>query len=130
MSKRKGTKAERDILSLFWATADWAAIRAPGSGSARFPSPDILAGNTTRTIAIECKFTSKQVQYLTKKEIQQLQEFSRRFNAEAWIAVKFARRGLFFLQIKDLEETAKFYVTSLPKAEKKGVSFKELIRDS
>jgi len=127
MSKIKGTKAERDILELFWKTGSWAAIRAPGSGSARFPSPDILAGNAHRKIAIECKSTQKKAQYLSKREIKQLQEFSTLFNAEPWIAVKFGRKGFFFLPIEDLKETDKFLVFTLAMAERKGLRFDDLI---
>ena len=127
MSKKKGTRAERDLLELFWNTSDWAAIRAPGSGSARFPSPDIIAGNKTRKIAIECKYTRKRAQYLTKEEVAQLATFSRKFNAEPWIGVKFAGKGFFFLSLDDLKETPKFYMISYKMALDKGLKFDELI---
>ena len=130
MSKRKGTKVERDMLSLFWNTSDWAAIRAPGSGSARFPSPDILAGNSDRTLAIECKFTQKKSQYLTKEEIEQLKEFSRRFNAEPWVAIKFGKESFVFLSMDDMEETPKFYVVSMKTAKLRGLALEDLIKKS
>lgn len=128
MSKVKGTKVEREILEMFWKTPDWAALRTPGSGSARFPSPDIIAGNVSRKLAIECKYTSKDSQYLHKAEIDQLKQFAERFNAEPWIMVKFSRRGHFFISLDVLKVTDKFYVVKADYAKKFGIAFSELIR--
>jgi Holliday junction resolvase - archaeal type len=44
--KSKGSKAERDLIHLFWSKG-FAAMRAAGSGSSQHPSPDILAGDGT-----------------------------------------------------------------------------------
>jgi len=69
--KAKGTNAERDLIHLFWKNG-WAAMRTAGSGSMKYPLPDVLAGNSVRKIAVECKVTSGSRQYLTKKEISEL----------------------------------------------------------
>jgi len=127
MSKQKGTSFEREILQLFWKDTNWAALRTPGSGSARFPSPDIIAGSEHRRIAIECKSTQKKSQYFTKEEIEQLKEFSRRFHAEPWVAIKFGRIGHYFLPIEELEETPKFYVVTVQTAQERGLAFAELV---
>jgi Holliday junction resolvase len=54
MSKIKGSNAERELLRMFWASS-WACIRSAGSGSMHFPSPDLLAANKIRRLAIEVK---------------------------------------------------------------------------
>ena len=57
VGKKKGINAERELIHMFWAEK-WAAIRVAGSGSSKYPSPDILAGNNLRKLAIECKAIS------------------------------------------------------------------------
>ena len=42
--KSKGSKAERDLIHMFWAKG-FGAMRAAGSGSTQHPSPDVIAGN-------------------------------------------------------------------------------------
>ena len=54
--KKKGTDAERDLIHIFWKNG-WAAVRIAGSGSMKYPSPDILAGKNGTLYAIECKTT-------------------------------------------------------------------------
>jgi Holliday junction resolvase len=64
-----------------------------GSGSSKYPSPDILAGNNSRKTAIECKASKSAAKYFTKEEISALKEFSTLFGAEPWVAVRFDRKG-------------------------------------
>ena len=66
--KAKGSNAERELVSKFWKKG-FASIRVAGSGSSRFPCPDILASNVTRTIAIEAKATKKDIQYFRENQI-------------------------------------------------------------
>lgn len=124
--KSKGIDAERELVHLFNENL-WGAIRVAGSGSSRFPSPDILAGNKVRRLAIECKTSKKPVKYLTKEEIGQLMVFSDMFGAEAWVAVRF--REWYFLSVGDITKTEKSYVITLEEARQKGLLFEELVRD-
>ena len=55
--KSKGINAERELIHLFWKTNSWTAVRIAGSGSSKYPCPDILAANISRKIAIEAKST-------------------------------------------------------------------------
>ena len=55
--KAKGTRGERELVKAFNENG-WVCIRVAGSGSSRYPSPDILAGNAMRRVAIECKVTA------------------------------------------------------------------------
>jgi Holliday junction resolvase len=125
--KSKGINAEREIIHLFWKEG-WAALRVAGSGAIRYPSPDVLAGNKTRRLAIECKASKSKNQYLTKEEIEQLKQFSCIFGAEPWIGVRFNNEKWIFLSIDDLKETGKNYVVSIENSKLRGVSFEELIK--
>ena len=43
--KSKGINAERELIRLFEDTNKWSACRVAGSGSSRYPSPDIIAAS-------------------------------------------------------------------------------------
>ena len=98
-----------------------------GSGSSQYPSPDIIAGNGARFLAIEVKITSDTKKYFPKEEIESLKLFAQKFGSEAWIAVKFPRAPWHFVSIEDLRETDKCFVVDLPMAKKKGLEFGELV---
>lgn len=125
--KQKGTIAERELIHMFWSTNDWAAFRSAGSGSMKYPGPDIIAGNRVRKLALEIKSTSSDKKYLTQEDIMQLQEFCNRFGAEPWFGVRFSNKKWFFLNIEDIDKTAKQFVISKELAERKGLTFEELI---
>lgn len=125
--KAKGSKGERELIRFFNENG-WSAIRAAGSGSSRFPSPDILAGNAQRRVAIECKVTKEQKKYFSDDEINQLKVFSEKFGAESWIGVKFPNDPWYFLMPEDLEKTGIMWVVSLEAAKRKGLTSEELIQ--
>ncbi|MBD3263366.1 Holliday junction resolvase [Candidatus Woesearchaeota archaeon] len=93
--KAKGSNAERELVSMF-AGIGWGAIRVAGSGSSKFPSPDVLVSNGNKVLAIECKSTKKKYQYFNPLQIRQLHEFASLFNAEPWLAIKFSTDWKFF----------------------------------
>ena len=124
--KAKGTRGERELIKVFNENG-WSAIRAAGSGSSPYPSPDILAGNASRRVAIECKVTKDQRKYLLTEEIEQLQTFSRRFGAESWIGVRFPSEQWYFLMLEDLEKTETHWVISLELARRRGLTVQELL---
>lgn len=126
-AKARGSTAERDIVHRFW-DAGWAAFRAPASGSMGHELPDIIAGHGNRKVAIECKVTADGVKYIPKREVEELLFFAHRFGCEAWLGVKFLRRGWFFLNPEDCRQTAESYVIPIDDAERKGLSFEELVR--
>ena len=124
--KAKGTNGERELVRLF-NEAGWGCIRIAGSGSSRYPSPDILAGNAIRRVAVECKVTAGQKKYLTADEIEQLKVFSQKFGAEAWIGVRFQGEQWYFLMLEDLQNTESNWVVSLEMAKLKGLTMGELV---
>ena len=127
-TKSKGINAERELIHLFWQN-NWVAVRIAGSGSSHYPSPDILASNNKRKLAIEAKLTKDQKKYFSEQEIEQLKLFSVKFGAEPWIAIKFKREKWYFLKLIDLERTSGGFVISNQLAKNKGLSFKSLIND-
>ncbi|MBN2420904.1 Holliday junction resolvase [Candidatus Woesearchaeota archaeon] len=123
-TKAKGTNAERELVHMFWK-ANFACFRAAGSGSTKYPCPDLIVGNNIRKLAIEVKISGKEYQHLTKKEIDELKQFSTMFGAEPWIAVKFDE--WFFLNPEDINETELNYSITGEIAQRKGLSFNDLI---
>ena len=125
-TKAKGSKGERELIHFFNQNG-WSAIRAAGSGSQRYPSPDILAGNAMRRVAIECKVTAENKKYLLDEEIEQLRTFATKFGAEGWFGVKFPSEPWYFLMLEDIENTGKCWAISLELAKRKGLKVEELL---
>jgi holliday junction resolvase Hjr len=123
--KAKGSKAERELLHLFWE-AGWACTRTAGSGSTTRPAPDLLAGNGEIVLALECKAFSGSNKYFEKNEIEQLETFSNIFGAESRIAIKFSRKPWYFVKIADLKNSGKNFGINLKLCEEKGQKFEEL----
>lgn len=111
---------------MFWKEG-WAAIRVAGSGSSHYPSPDLLAGNNLRKLAIECKSIAGDNKYLNHDTIDQLKEFSEKFGAEPWIGIRFDKKGWYFLSFEDLIQTKKGFKISNDHAKERGLLFNELI---
>jgi Holliday junction resolvase len=112
---------------MFWDTRTWIATRAAGSGSTPMPDPDLIVGNKKRKLAIECK-SGKDTRYLTKKEVDELVEFSDKFGAEPWIGIRFNNMDWFFVKPKDLGVSkGQNYFISKDLAVKKGITFDTLI---
>jgi holliday junction resolvase Hjr len=127
--KSKGINTERSVVHAFWATGRWAAHRIAGSGSSKYPSPDIIASNNLRKLAIEVKTTKSNSVYIPKEEISALKEFSVMFGAEPWLSVKFDRDKTYFLMLEDLKETSGNFVADKETAKMKGLLFEELTRE-
>jgi holliday junction resolvase Hjr len=129
MSKKKGSRTERELLHLFWKHK-WFCIRMAGSGSMPFPCPDLLSGKKGKSLAIECKSSKgKQRRYITKEQIDELIKFSKGFGAEAWVAVRFNAMAWSFLKPYQLGKSngSGNYYFDKKLVEAKGISFKKLI---
>jgi len=126
IGKKKGINAERELIHMFWKHG-WAAIRVAGSGSSKYPSPDLLAGNNLRKLAIECKAVSSANKYIPSEGISQLEQFSKKFGAEPWIGIRFDNLGWFFLSLEDIIDVGKSFRISKEIAKERGLLFSELI---
>ena len=127
-SKAKGSRAERELLTMFWENG-FGGYRSAGSGSTPLPSPDILVGNGKRYLAIECKSLKDKYKYLEETQIKELVEFSKRFGAEAWVGVRFNNLGWYFIQPNNLEKTKNgTLIASLDVLKQKGLNFNDLIK--
>jgi Holliday junction resolvase len=128
--KQKGSNAERELIELFWKSG-WAAHRIAGSGSSKFPSPDIIAGNYSKKLAIECKSTKSKNQYITREQADALEKFAQIFGAEPWIGVRFDRDDWYFFPLNETKKTSgENLVINLEKAKLLGLKFDEIIGDS
>ena len=125
-TKSKGSNAERELIHAFWEHG-FAAVRAAGSGSMKYPSPDVFALKGNRRIAIECKATKNQYKYFEKREIEELEKFSHMSRAEAYVAVKFKGHPWYFLQTVQLVEKDKSFLVDLVRAQERGISFEKLV---
>ncbi|MBI5389101.1 Holliday junction resolvase [Candidatus Woesearchaeota archaeon] len=125
--KSKGISAERELIKMFWETGHWAAHRVAGSGSSQYPSPDVIAGNALRKLAVECKSSRDGYVSLEREDVQQLADFARVFGAEAWIALRVRGGQWYFLMLEDLKDTGKHWAISEELAKRKGLVFGELI---
>ena len=124
--KSKGINAERELVHMFWSKK-YACLRIAGSGSIKYPSPDLLVGNKLRRLAIESKVTKDRKKYFEKKEIDALKEFADIFGAEPWIAVRFKGYDWFFISPEDMIKTNKSFFIDVDTVKNRGLLFEEII---
>ncbi|MEW6063161.1 MAG: Holliday junction resolvase Hjc [Nanoarchaeota archaeon] len=128
MSKNKGSRTERELLHMLYKSG-FAVVRSTGSGLSSYPNPDLIASNGKKYLAIECKSLKNNVKYLTKDDVKQLLDFSKRFKSEPWFGLRFNNEGWYFLKPKDLKKgKGKNFSISIDYIKKKGLTFKKLIR--
>ena len=125
--KAKGTEAENFLIKKFWQN-DFACFRSAGSGSNSYPTPDIIAGNILKKIALEIKVINDTKKYFTKKEIEELEEFSKKFGCESWVGIKFEKGQWFFIPSLSLIEKEKTFKIDLIYMKKYGFSFEEMLK--
>ena len=126
--KAKGTAAENELIHKFWDTNSWVCVRVAGSGSTKYPSPDLLASRGDKKIVMEVKVVNDVKKYFTGQEIRDLEYFGQKFGAQSWVGVRFQDNQWFFLPSSELEQTkSENYVISLIEMKRKGFSFEEMI---
>jgi Holliday junction resolvase len=125
--KGKGTTAENELIHNFWAN-DWVCVRVAGSGSTKYPAPDLLASNGFKKYVMEIKTVNAVKKYFTQKEIKDLEYFASKFGAESWVGIKFKESQWFFIPTFELEETSSNnYVISLIEMKRKGFKFEDIL---
>jgi len=88
MSYTKGTRGERELLSMFYDEG-FVGFRAPSSGSTTDRElPDVLVGDGKKTYAIESKRADEGPVYLPHEEVEDLSFFSLMFGADALVAFR------------------------------------------
>ncbi len=127
MGKKKGSRIERELFHMFWDHGKWAALRVAGSGSTTLPAPDLLTGNSSRILAIECK-SGKGRRDIKKEQIEEFKKFSKLFGAEPWIAIRFDHMPWYFLRIEQLGVSkGNNYFVDPKLVLKQGIYFDDLI---
>jgi len=126
-AKKKGSRLERELFHMFWDQAGWGALRTAGSGSTTLPAPDLIVGNGSRVLAIECKSGNGR-RDINAEQIEELKLFSKIFGAEPWLGVRFDNMPWYFLKLEDIGKTSgKNYFVDKKIALGKGIGFDELI---
>ena len=127
MNKAKGSRAERELLNMFWEIG-YGGYRAAGSGSTPLPSPDLLVGNGKRYLAIECKSIKTKAKYLEDGQIKGIIEFSKKIGREGRNGLRFNQYGWYFIQPHKLDKTKNgTLIASVEFLKENGFTFNELI---
>jgi Holliday junction resolvase len=129
MSKSKGSAAERELFHILWDKG-WAVLRAAGSGSTTEPSCDLLAGKKSekRKYAIEVKVTKYLTKYFSKEQIRDLNYFCSVFGLTPLIAIKFNRKGWFFLPPTKLKDSGKNFSIKFENAKRFGKDLNQFLK--
>ena len=117
-AKNKGSNAERELVHVLWSKG-YAAIRVAGSGSIKYPVPDVLAANGIKRIAIECKASGEDWKYIEKREVHELMEFAIKFGAEPYLGIKFNNLSWRFFRPEEMKETEKSFMIKKEEAKEK-----------
>jgi len=127
-NKEKGSKYERELFSMF-VENNYRAVRVAGSGVMENADCDIIAGKKGRKYCIEVKSSKKPVKYITKEQINSFIIFSEIFGLTPIIAVRFNRKGWFFLNPRHMNDSGKNWVVNLELAQKKGRKFSQMFSE-
>lgn len=127
MNKKRGSDAERELLHLL-SEQGFAVARVAGSGMIEETNCDLFAGNGRKKHAIEVKLSSNHKKYLSKEQIKGLVDFAEKFGLSPIIAIKFLRKGWWFIKPDKLDSTEKALAISLEDIEKRGKSFAEFVK--
>ena len=125
-NKKRGSNAERELFDALWKNG-FTVARVAGSGSTSMPSCDLLAAKASKKYAIECKITIDDKKYISKKQISELKTFANGFGLKSIIAVRFFRKGWFFLSPGTMEQKGKSFFISYERAKKVGKTFEQFI---
>ena len=124
----KGANAERELLHLLWKNG-FAVVRAAGSGGITVPCPDVMAIKGEKKIVIECKAWGANNLAIKRNQIDELVEFAARAHSPLIIAWKITGKGWHFLNIKDFNQSEKFYTINQKTAFEKAIPQDILLGD-
>lgn len=125
MNKKRGSDAERELLHLL-SKKNFAVARVAGSGMIEETCCDLFAGNGKKRYVIEVKISSNDKKYFISKQIKGLVEFAGKFGLKPLVAIKFLRKGWYFIEPKKLNKTGKGLTISFEDIVKNGKSFEDI----
>ncbi len=121
-NKQKGSNAERELYQMFIDNS-YRAVRVAGSGMADNTACDLIAGRKGKKFCIEVKSSKKHYKYISKKQIEEFMIFAEIFKLKPVVAVRFNRKGWFFINPKHMEDCGKNWKITIENARKKGDRF-------
>jgi Holliday junction resolvase len=128
-NKAKGSRVERELLSLFTENG-WRAARIAGSGVNDDSPCDLIVGKMgKRGHTIECKSSKKTSIYITKQQIEDFVLFSNMIGLTPVIAVRFNYEGFLFITPSQLDDSGKSWVISLKRAKLEGKKFSQFFEE-
>lgn len=127
MNKKRGSDAERELLHLL-SEKGFAVARVAGSGMIEETNCDLFAGNGKKKHVIEVKICSNNKKYFRREQIKGLMEFGEKFGLGPIIAIKFLRKGWWFIEPDKLDSTEKALAISFDDVIKRGKSFDNFVR--
>ncbi len=128
-NKAKGSKAERELLSIF-TEHGWRAVRVAGSGVNDDSPCDLIAAKTGRKgYTIEAKSSKKTTIYIKKQQIEDFITFSYILGLKPVIALRFNYEGWLFISPDKLKDTGKYFAISLETAKSKGQKFSQFFEN-
>ena len=124
-NKAKGSKAERELLSLFTENG-WRAVRVAGSGVNDDSPCDLIAAKLGhKGYTIEAKSSKKTTIYIKKSQIEDFMLFSSTIGLKPVIAARFNFQGWYFISPEDLANSGKNWALSIKTAKEKGKRFSQ-----
>ena len=124
-NKSKGSNAERELFQMF-VDNSYRAIRAAGSGTMDNASCDLLAGKKDKKYCIEVKSSKSPMKYITKAQIEEFMIFADIFGLEPIIALRFNRKGWYFINPSQLRDSGKNWAISVSDVENIGKRFGQM----
>ena len=124
-NKAKGSKAERELLSLFTENS-WRAVRVAGSGVNDNSPCDLIAAKLGKKgYSIEAKSSKKSSIYISKSQIEDFVLFSNIIGLKPVIALRFNYEGWLFIDPIQLRDSGKNWVVNLDFAKNNGKKFSQ-----
>jgi len=122
-NKAKGSKAERELLSIFTENG-WRAVRVAGSGVNDNSPCDLIAAKVGKKgYTIEAKSSKKTAIYITKEQIEDFVLFSSILGLTPVIALRFNYEGWIFINPSQLNDSGKNWVANLKRVKEVGMKF-------
>ena len=122
-NKAKGSKAERELLSIFTENG-WRCVRAAGSGVNDNSPCDLIAAKLGKPgYTIEAKSSKSKNIYITKEQVEDFIKFSHIIGLNPVFAARFNNNGWIFLKPEQLKDSGKNWAINLDHAKSNGFKF-------